>query len=358
MTRRPICALPFWCVLVASSSLGFLNPIGPTKVWAAQGVSAAQETKEADSRTNEFPKILQAQEELLRAVSQIREQTESAAQRNAEALQKLREDTTAAMQETRNEFAKSSIALEELLAHQLQRQVDSFQEMNRSTVVAFGGLACLGLVALLALSFVLWRATRQMANVGWAQAQVRIGPGVPKPEIAGDQAKSLPDKSNEPDQKMVLASIQKLESLEKRLAHLEHEAGSSPARGNAVEPTAADQAASDAAGNESTELGKLLAEGQALLKSGRPQDALERFLRALRADPTSAEAALRKGNALEQLGRLNEALAAYNEAIAADPALNAAYLRKGGLCNRLGRLDEAFQSFERVLQTLEKPRGG
>ena len=221
--------------------------------------------------------------------------------------------------------------------------------MNHSTVLTFSALVGLGLMAFLGVAYVLWRAMRQMAQSSVAQAQVRVGPGEPVSAIAGYDPRALPGVGAE---RTVLASVQKLEGLEKRILQLESEAASARGRGNGVK-TSGERSKSTR--QETPEVRELLEKGQALLRAGRAEEALEKLARAAAAAPASAEAHLWKGSALEQLGRLDEALAAYNDAIAADPTLNTAHLRKGGVCNRLGRMDEAFHSFEQVLDSLGKP---
>jgi len=349
-------------MLITSAGLGLSGQFGPLTVAAAEEVSAPGQPNGKEGRTNELQKIIETQQEILRSVNRLRDETEVAKQRNAEALQNLRDETAAAMQRTREELSRDTGALGRVLAHQFGNQVDTLQQMNRSTVITFSVLAGLGLVSLLAVSLVLWRVLRQITEPGWAQTQVRVGPGEARAALVEDQSNALTGVSGEPEGTTVLASLHKLERLEKRILQLESEAAPGRGRENGGEPRpeSAQSAAGartirDIAKTDSAEVRESLDRGQALLKSGSPQEALEHFLRAIRAGPGTAEAYLRKGSALEQLGRLNDALAAYDEAIAADPTLNSAYLRKGGLCNRLGRLDEAFQSFERVLQTLDRP---
>jgi len=319
------------------------------KILAAEPVPIPREAQQSGGGTNELQKILETEETLINTVNRLREEAEAAARRNEEAIQKLREETLAATQQTKDEVYKSSGALEQLISRQFDSQVDILQKMNHSTVLTFSVLVALGLMAFLGVAFVLWRAMRQMAEPGWAQTHVRVGPGEPAQALGGDPAKALP---GVPAEKTVMASVKKLDGLEKRILQLESEAASGRSRGKGGKSPSGPRAASS---GEPAEVKESLEKGQALLKSGRPQEALECFDHAVQARPASAEAHLWKGNALEQLGRLDEALAAYDGAIAADPGLNTAHLRKGGICNRLGRLDEAFHSFEQVLDSLGKP---
>ena len=343
---RP-CAL--WAA-IALTGFGFPAQFRPTNAEAAEAAPAAGAINdEADSRTNQLQKIIETQETLLNAVNQIREDTEAATRRNKEALQKLGEETAAATQRTRDELLKSSGALEHLLARQFESQFDILQKMNRSTVLTFSALVGLGLMVFLGVAYVLWRAMRQMTNSVWAQTQVRVGPSEPVPAIAGYDARSLPGVGAE---RTVLASVQKLEGLERRILQLESEPAST--RGREVSATpAGDRTAMK---QESPEVREFFEKGQALLKAGRAEDALDNFVRAGAISPACAEAHLWKGSALEQMGRLDEALAAYDDAIAVDPTMNTAHLRKGGVCNRLRRMDEAFLSFEKVLESLGKPQ--
>jgi tetratricopeptide (TPR) repeat protein len=358
MIRQSISAPFLVLAVLVSMSLEFPAPLAPTKTVAAEAVSAPLQVNAAESRTNELEKILATQETLVNTVNQMREATESAAQRNAEALRRLREEMTAATQRTRDELVRNSGALEQVLGRQFEREVDILQKMNRSTVVTFSALIGLGLMAFVSVSIVLWRALRRMAEPRWAQANVGLGSSEPVPALPGDQADEFAGMSAQLGDATLPASVQKLERLEKRILQLESEAAAAAGRRNpgktGSEPSHAGSRR-DNGKKESAEVKEWLDKGQALLKSGQTEEALEHFGRAIRAGSVGGEPHVWKGTALEELGRLDEALAAYNEAIAADPALNTAHLRKGGLCNRLGRLDEAFLSFERVLQSLGRP---
>lgn len=335
--------------LTAVTLLGFRGPAGLATVRAADPAATPHDAPAPDNQTNQLQKILETQQALLNAVQRVREESEDAARRNAEALQKLSEETAAATLRTRDELLKNSGALEMLVVRQFESQVEILQKMNHSTVLTFGALIGLGLMAFVGVSIVLWRALRRLSEPRWAQAHAAIGPGEAMPALAGEPAKALP------------ASVQKLEKLEKRILQLEHDAASGRNGGKSspatTQGTGAARTRRDAARKESAEVREALEAGQASLKAGQAEQALDHFLRAIRAGPAGGEPYLWKGTALEQLGRLEEALAAYDEAITADPALNTAHLRKGGLCNRLGRMDEAFHSFERVLETLGKPQG-
>src|SRR3989442_8410477 len=210
------CAL--WAA-IALTGFGFpaqFRPINAEAAEVASAPAAGAINDEADSRTNQLQRIIETQEILLNTVNQIRENTEAATRRNEEALQKLREETVAATQRTRDELLKSSGALEHLLARQFESQFDVLQKMNRSTVLTFSALVGLGLMAFLGVAYVLWRAMRQMAQSGWAQTQVRVGPGEPAPAIARGFQDVGPERT-------VLASVQNLEGLESRILQLESE---------------------------------------------------------------------------------------------------------------------------------------
>jgi predicted Zn-dependent protease len=100
--------------------------------------------------------------------------------------------------------------------------------------------------------------------------------------------------------------------------------------------------------------GDSLGEGQQLLETNAPQQALEYFDRLLAAQPNRADAIVKRSAALEKLGRDDEALAGYNRAIVADPTLTIAHLHKGGLLNRLRRYDEALNCYEQALLGQDK----
>src|SRR5216110_2907564 len=172
MTRPLFSPLVAFAGLVISGVLlGFANPFGPSQALAGEGAPVPEEPHQGESRTNELQKILESQETLLNTVNQIRVETESAARLHAEGLEKLREETVAATQRTRDELLKSSGALEHLLARQFESEVDILQKMNRSTVLTFSSLVGLGLMAFVGVSIVLWRAMKRMSEPRWAQAQ-------------------------------------------------------------------------------------------------------------------------------------------------------------------------------------------
>ncbi len=94
--------------------------------------------------------------------------------------------------------------------------------------------------------------------------------------------------------------------------------------------------------------------------SGRRDEALAAYDRALALDPNDAAAWYNKGVALAALGRRDEALAAYDRALALDPNRRS---RKPGPTRAtslaaLGRRDEALAAYDRALASTRIPGQG
>ncbi len=82
---------------------------------------------------------------------------------------------------------------------------------------------------------------------------------------------------------------------------------------------------------------------------GRPEVALAAFDRLLAMAPDDAAIWAGRGDVLAALCRWDEALASYDRALAADPGLAAAFANRGNVLKQLGRLEEALASFDRAL---------
>jgi predicted O-linked N-acetylglucosamine transferase (SPINDLY family)/regulator of sirC expression with transglutaminase-like and TPR domain len=90
--------------------------------------------------------------------------------------------------------------------------------------------------------------------------------------------------------------------------------------------------------------------GNALLKLGKPLQALESFDRALRLAPDYAVAHYNRGNALLQLARHAEAIESYDHALQGKPNHHLAFNNKGSALFALQRWEEALASVERSLE--------
>jgi len=96
--------------------------------------------------------------------------------------------------------------------------------------------------------------------------------------------------------------------------------------------------------------------GVLLAESGRADEAVGHFRRAVDLDPDNARFAANLGGALARLQRWPEAADAYGRALSIAPAAATA-LKLGSALRRTGRLDEALAAFERAA-TLGDDSGG
>ena len=103
-----------------------------------------------------------------------------------------------------------------------------------------------------------------------------------------------------------------------------------------------------------TELGtmlqKLLDEGDGHFQSGRFEEALAAYEKAVGYNNRSASAICGKGMALEQLKRYMEALMAYNQAIVLDPTFAYAYIGKGNISFFFKRYEEALTEYKTAIR--------
>jgi tetratricopeptide (TPR) repeat protein len=83
--------------------------------------------------------------------------------------------------------------------------------------------------------------------------------------------------------------------------------------------------------------------------TGRAEEAIEKFQRALDRNPRSADAHRELGDAYERLGRATDARAAYARAIELRPASWANHNYLGAFLTSEGRYDEAAKAFEQAL---------
>jgi predicted O-linked N-acetylglucosamine transferase (SPINDLY family) len=96
--------------------------------------------------------------------------------------------------------------------------------------------------------------------------------------------------------------------------------------------------------------------GSALRRKGRFDEAITAFGFAIELDPNHAAAHNNLGGTLQQTGRLDEAIAAYRRAIALEPASAGAHSNLGSAWTDLGRFDDAIASLHCALRL--DPRNG
>lgn len=90
--------------------------------------------------------------------------------------------------------------------------------------------------------------------------------------------------------------------------------------------------------------------GTALGETGRFDEALSEYDKALRIAPEFVEALLNQGSALAGLRNYDEAIASYTRVLAIDPEHRTAALNLGAALAAVGRLDEAVARFENLLK--------
>jgi serine/threonine-protein kinase len=109
------------------------------------------------------------------------------------------------------------------------------------------------------------------------------------------------------------------------------------------------------ASRRAVEMNDLLAPGWVTLGlvldgTGRPEDAVDAFRRALALSPRDPEALRGLANTYESLGRMADAEATYRLAIEARPGYWANFNQLGVFFYRIGRLDDAEKAFVRVTE--------
>jgi tetratricopeptide (TPR) repeat protein len=89
--------------------------------------------------------------------------------------------------------------------------------------------------------------------------------------------------------------------------------------------------------------------GNALLRLGRPAEALEAMRAAQLLKPRDPGVLVNLATVLSALGRHEEALGALDRALALDPTLAAARMNRANVVQRLGRNAEAVQAYSQVI---------
>jgi len=95
---------------------------------------------------------------------------------------------------------------------------------------------------------------------------------------------------------------------------------------------------------------RLIDEGHVLEAEGRIEEAMQRYLSAIRLAPNPARAHLNRGNILLAKGDLKGALDAFGTAIKHNPDYAGAYYNMGNALLGNGQLDEAVKSYRRALE--------
>jgi tetratricopeptide (TPR) repeat protein len=277
---------------------------------------------------------LQLQEQLHAtqlAIEENRKQADQAAAQNAEAL------------------ANRLKLIEEALASQRTREMETMQSSNRVMLIVAGTFATLGFLAMLVMTYFQWRTVSRLAEI--STMPLSRGLNAPEP-LAALEAGHGPVVTVSASDESSVRLLGAIDRLEKRLFELEH-TNISQAHETTAAPIANGGSTPPAPHDNGKDLEAILGRGQSLLNMERPEEALVCFDEALQHAPNHAEALVKKGIAFEQLRRLEEALQCYDKAIEADRLSTMAYLHKGALCNRLERHSEALECYENALRTQE-----
>lgn len=94
--------------------------------------------------------------------------------------------------------------------------------------------------------------------------------------------------------------------------------------------------------------------GTVFAEQRRLEEAIAAYRRALQIDPKNASAYRGLGKALAEQQRLGEAIAAYRESIEVDPTQTLAYSQLGDLLANQRRFPEAIKSYQQALNTSDK----
>jgi tetratricopeptide (TPR) repeat protein len=329
---------------------------------AAENPSIKANTPEELSPAELLKSYLQMREQLHTtqlAIANNRAEAEAAARVQANTIAEKLDSIKAAMEAERQ---RQQIETLRINAERERQQIET-QRSNRTILwvaVGFGGV---GLLAMLLMPLMQWRAINRMAETA------ALRPQLPAPM---GQA-LLTAGSGAPSDQTVAQSNQRLMSvidrMERRIFELEHTAiqplpapSAAPATAlppsNGTLPGATDSSRrTEAASDQATWITLLLNKGRSLLSANKAREAVTCYDEILKLDGNHPEALVRKGAALERLNRLEEAILCYDRAIEVDQKMTLAYLYKGGVCNRMQRYDEALECYEKALQTQEREDG-
>ncbi len=307
---------------------------------------------------------LQLQEQLHAtqlAIERNRQEADSAAAHNAEALTARLEAVEQALTAARSREIEA-----------MQNTNASIQKSNQMLLIVAGTFAAIGFIAMFLTAFFQWRTIHRLAEISAALPMPQPLSPPPANLLASGDSNQLTAGSAESPNVRLLGAIDR---LEKRILELEHTAQpvlksvSSPSVGDTTVTTNGGQLPKGngqtpaiaqlelPSSENSARITLLLGKGQALLDLNNAEEALACFDEVLTLDRNHTEALVKKGTALEKLQKLDEAVECYDRAIAADHSMTIAYLYKGGLFNRMERFNEALECYELALRTQEKRQG-
>jgi len=91
-------------------------------------------------------------------------------------------------------------------------------------------------------------------------------------------------------------------------------------------------------------------DGVSHLNTGKPEEALADFNRAVKINPELADGYLGRANTLNTMGKYNKSLEDYDRAIAIKPDLANAYVNRGIAYSHLGKFQKAIADFKKGLE--------
>lgn len=316
----------------------------------ASDVAHAQTASEASAPKSSTPEEL-SQAELLKSYLQMREQLQATQlaivnNRVAGVTEKL-DAIKSAMDAERD---RQQAEMQRLTAERERLQAET-QRSNRTVLWIAAGFGGIGLIAILLMPLLQWRAMSRMAEVSALRPTLAPPPAGPA---------LLPADPGASDQTVTLSNqrlMSVIDRIERRILELEHSTVH-PLPAVAVTPANGTDFVrrAPATGDQAAWIAVLLGKGRSLLSANKAIEAVTCYDEILKLDAIHTEALVRKGTALERLSRFEEALQCYDRAIAIDGKMTLAYLSKGGVCNRLGRYDEALECYEQALQAAEKAK--
>lgn len=353
---------------------------------AATENSPAKSTNLEDMSQAELLKsYLQVRDQLIAtqlAIANNRAEAEANARVQAAAIAEKLESIKSAMEAERQRQQVETLRLN---AERERQQIES-QRSNRTMLWVAVSFGALGLLAMLFMPLIQWRAINRMAEMNSGRALA------PAPQaLLAAESDSLPGATISLSNQRLMSVI---ERMEKRIFELEHTATPPPAtpaagtelpspngngaqsvtnaspnhttvtHGHGARETSAGAPApstvtletplrSTPLAEDATRVSVLLGKGKFLLSTNKAKDAVTCYDEVLKLEPQNAEALVKKGAALERLKQDEAAIRCYEQAIQVNRKMTLAYLSKAGICNRLGRYEEAMECYEQALEMEE-----
>ncbi|HXJ18348.1 MAG TPA: tetratricopeptide repeat protein, partial [Candidatus Polarisedimenticolia bacterium] len=224
------------------------------------------------------------------------------------------------------------------------------RDMIRGVLLLSGGMAALGLLALVAIVYLQVRSTKQQAITFAAQLQALTSHvALPGPGAVASPALKSSKSHFDSTARNIEEKLSDLESIATGLPASQAGLRDSSVPNDAASGQREFGFSTQTAAVRGEKASELLARANSLLMQQQPEVALAYLDQAISRNPHDSEAHLKRGSALERLNRLDEALASYDRAIESEPTLSVAFLAKAGVLNKLQRYGEALKCYEVAL---------